>query len=201
QLAERRQGGFVRDVARREEQRAFLAMKAGELGLELGVIMGVSADVAGAAGSRADFVKRFLHRLDDRRMLAHAEIIVRAPDGDRLGAVAAKAARVGEAALGPQDIDEHAIAALIVKASDRGSENAVVVQGACSRPRFSSRSLPIPLRTTRKNLERKDLTEAKSGEGAFERPPRHVSKDRDPLGRKGRPRLIFREMSDAAGNS
>src|SRR4051794_35413580 len=90
--------------------------------------MGVAADVARAARSRADIVQRLFHRFYDDRVLGHAEIIVRAPDGDRLGAVAAEAARIRIAALGPKDIDEHAIAAFIVKPLDRRSENALVVQ-------------------------------------------------------------------------
>ena len=77
----------------------------------------------------ADFAQRLFHRRDHGRVLAHAEIVVRAPDGDRLGAVAAEAMRVRETALGPQDVDEYAVAALVVKALDRGFEDAVVVQG------------------------------------------------------------------------
>ena len=125
-------------------------MQAGELGLELGVIMGIAADVAGSARAGADLVQRRLHRLDDGGMLAHAEIVVGAPDGDRLGAVAAEAVGVGEAALGAKDVDEHAVAALVVKAVDRGSEDAVVVQGhrSLARP-LAPRSSAIPLRTTR----------------------------------------------------
>ena len=93
------------------------------------MIMGVAADVAGAARAGADLVQRVFHRLDHGGMLAHAEIVVRAPDGDRLGPVAAEAMRIGEAALGAQDIDEHAIAAFFMQAVDRGSEDAVVIQG------------------------------------------------------------------------
>src|SRR5438874_13749268 len=100
-------------------------MQAGKLGLELGMIMGVAADVAGAARAGADLAQGLFHRRDHGRMLAHAEIVVRAPDGDWLGPVAAKAARVGVTALGPQDVDEHAVAALVVKALDCGLENAV----------------------------------------------------------------------------
>src|SRR5205085_1486322 len=99
-----------------------------DLGLELRVIMGVAADVAGSARAGADFMQRAFHRLDDDRVLAHPEIVVRAPDGHRLGAVAAEAAGVGILAAGAEDIDEHAIAALVVKAGDRGFEYAIVVQ-------------------------------------------------------------------------
>ena len=157
QLAERRQRRLVRDVARREQQRAFLAVEVGELGLELDVIMGVAADVAGAARAGADLVQRVFHRLDHGRMLAHAEIVVGAPDGDRLGAVvAAEAVGVGELALGAQDIDEDAIAAFVVKAVDRGLEDAVVIQGLepSLAPPFSAGSPAIPLRTTRNSVKR-----------------------------------------------
>ena len=101
-------------------------MEVGELGLEVDMIMGVAADVARAARAGADVVERFFHRRDDRGVLAHAEIVVRAPHGDRLGAVVAgEAARVGEAALGAQDVDEDAIAPLVVEAVDRRLEDAV----------------------------------------------------------------------------
>ena len=125
QLAERRQRRLVRHVARGEQQRGLLAVEARKLGLELDMIMGVAADVAGAARAGADFVQRLLHRLDDGRVLAHAEIIVGAPDGDRLGAVmAGEAVRVGVGALGAQDIDEDAIAAFVVQPVDRRLEDA-----------------------------------------------------------------------------
>ena len=58
QLAERRQRRLVRHVAGGEQQRAFLAVEARQLGLQLGMVMGVAADVAGAAGAGADFVQR-----------------------------------------------------------------------------------------------------------------------------------------------
>ena len=92
------------------------------------MVMRIAADVAGAARSGADFVKRPLHRFHNGRVLTHAEVVVRAPDGDWLGAVAAEAMRVREAALRAQNIDEHAIAALFMKALDRRFENAVVIQ-------------------------------------------------------------------------
>ena len=128
--------------------------------------MGVAADVARSARAGADFVQRLFHRLDHRRVLAHAEIVVRAPHGDRLGAVAAEAMRVREGALGPQDVDEHAIAAFVMKPLDRRSEDAVVIQ---ANPR-----LPAPLAATPKqchcekttlDLERLYLAKAVVREG------------------------------------
>ena len=105
------------------------------------MVMGVAANVAGAARAGADFVQRRLHRFDDGRMLAHAEVIVGAPDGDRLGAVVAgEALRVGVGALGAQDVDEDAIAAFVVQPVDRRLEDLVVVHvfpaGPGSRPHY-----------------------------------------------------------------
>src|SRR5262245_60143200 len=92
------------------------------------MIMGVAADIAGSARSGANLAQGLVHRLDHDGVLAHAEIIVGAPDGDRLGAVAAEAAGVGVLAAGAKDVDEHAVAALIVQPPDRFFKDAVVVQ-------------------------------------------------------------------------
>ena len=84
------------------------------------MIMRVAADVARAARAGADVVQRLFHRRDHLRVLAHREIVVRAPDGDRLRPVMpGEAARVGEGALVAQDVDEHAIAAFGVQPIDR----------------------------------------------------------------------------------
>jgi hypothetical protein len=88
----------------------------------------VAADVARSAGPGADFAQRALHGFDHRGMLAHREIVVRAPDRDWLRAVVAgKALRIGVIALGAQDVDEDAVAPFLVKPVDRGPEDAVVV--------------------------------------------------------------------------
>ena len=89
--------------------------------------MRVPADVPRPARPGADFVERLLHRLHHRFVLAHAEIVVRAPHGHGLRAVPPEAMGVREAALVAQDVDEHAIAAFIMKALDRGLEDAVVI--------------------------------------------------------------------------
>jgi len=128
QLAKRRQGRLVRNVAGREQQRAFLAVKGAELRLQLGVKMGVAADVARSARTGPDLMQRLVHRGDDDRVLAHPQVVVGAPHGDRLGPVAAEAAGVGILAAGAQYVDEHAIAALVVQPPDRFLEDAIVVQ-------------------------------------------------------------------------
>ena len=87
-------------------------MQVGELGLELDVIVGGAGDVAGAAGAGADRVDRLVHGREHGGMLAHAEIVVRAPDGDGMallvglevlggGKLAPAALQVGEDAVAP----------------------------------------------------------------------------------------------------
>lgn len=56
-------------------------MQVGQFGFQFDHGMAVAGNIAGAAGAGAEFGHRLLHGPDNRRMLAHAEIIVRAPDG------------------------------------------------------------------------------------------------------------------------
>ncbi len=86
-------------------------MQVGELGLELHVIMGRAGDVAGSARAGADRIDRLVHGGDHVGVLAHAEIVVGAPDrdGTRLRARkvlgrrkrAAPALQVGKDAIAP----------------------------------------------------------------------------------------------------
>ncbi len=128
QLGQRRQRRVVRDIAAGEQQRAFLGMQIGELVLEFDMVMRVAADIARPARACADIVQRLFHRLDHFGVLAHGEVIVRTPHGDRLGAVmAGEAARIRERALIAQNIDEDAVASFFMEALDRLVEDLVVV--------------------------------------------------------------------------
>ena len=82
-LAERRQRRVVGDEAGGEQQRRFLAVQIGQLGFQLDMIMRGAGDVARAARTGAGRVDRLMHGRQHLGMLAHAEIIVAAPDGDR----------------------------------------------------------------------------------------------------------------------
>ena len=82
QLCDRRDAGLVRDVARGEQQRGFLAVQVGQFLLELHQRMMGAGDVAGAAGAGADARGGLDHGADHFRVLAHAEIVVGAPDHD-----------------------------------------------------------------------------------------------------------------------
>ena len=73
--------------------------------------MRVAANIARAAGTRADVMQGVFHRGDDFGMLTHAKIIVRTPHGNRLWPVmSGKAPCVGISALVTQYVDEHAVA-------------------------------------------------------------------------------------------
>ena len=105
-------------------------MQVSEFMLKLDMIMGVAADVARAARTRAHIVQSIFHRADDVGMLSHAKIIVRAPNGDVFGTImSGKAARVGVAALIPQYVDEYAIATLCMEPVNRLFENSVIIHG------------------------------------------------------------------------
>ena len=69
-------------IAGGEQQRRFLAVQVGELGLQLDVIVGGAGDVARAAGAGAGLVDGLVHGLEHDRVLALAEIVVGAPDHD-----------------------------------------------------------------------------------------------------------------------
>ncbi len=85
--AERAERRPVRHVAGGEEQRGLLAVQVGELALQQDVVVVGAGDVAGAAGAGAAAVERLVHGGEHLGVLAHAEIVVGAPDRD-LAAVA-----------------------------------------------------------------------------------------------------------------
>jgi hypothetical protein len=103
-------------------------MQCRKLTLELGV-QGIGAgDVARAARARTLRVDRLAHRFDNRRMLAHGEIVVAAPHGHvarRLAVAVQAGAREG--ADDPLQLGEHAITAFIVKAAQMPREKCLVV--------------------------------------------------------------------------
>ena len=127
QLAQGRQRGVVGDVGGGEQQRRLLAVQIGQLGLELDVIVGGAGDVARAAGARAGRVDRLVHGGEHGRMLAHAEVVVGAPDGDRPGAAAHIVAGGGKTAAIAPDVGEHPVAAFILERLQRLGKGLAVV--------------------------------------------------------------------------
>ena len=82
QAGDGRDAGEIGDPARGEDERRLLAVQVGELALEHDDRMMGAGNVAGAAGAGAVGARRLDARLDDVGVAAHAEIVVRAPDGD-----------------------------------------------------------------------------------------------------------------------
>src|SRR5262249_7004282 len=75
----------------------------------------------------------FNHGADHLRMLAHAKVIVRAPDHDRASAAGGMPRCVRETACDALEIRKHAIAPLLVQASKRGGKQVIIDHGATLR--------------------------------------------------------------------
>lgn len=86
-------------------------------------------NVAGSARTGAAAVERLVHRLQHCGMLAHSQIVVRAPHGDLAGTalmmVLGARKRTGLAL----QIGEHPIAPFAVKAFDLAAEIGFVIHG------------------------------------------------------------------------
>ncbi len=87
-----------------------------------------AGNVARAAGADAELFGRLLHRRDHLGMLAHAEIVVGAPDGDLAGIVGLVAIhRRRKPAGDPLDVGEDAIALLLPQRIDCVFEDAPII--------------------------------------------------------------------------
>ena len=82
QSCDGRDAGLVGDVARGEDQRRRLAVQVREFAFELNQRMVGAGDVAGAARAGAHAGGGLDHGADHLGVLAHAEIVVGAPDHD-----------------------------------------------------------------------------------------------------------------------
>src|SRR3546814_2502813 len=100
-------------------------MQLGKLALQPHVVGAGAGDVAGAAGAGAAGLQRLGHGSEHRGVLAHAEVVVRAPDGDALAVVAAVAHRARKAPRHPLEIGENAIAPF---ATERSEEHTSELQ-------------------------------------------------------------------------
>ncbi len=102
-------------------------MQVGQLMLELDQGMIGAGDVAGAAGAGAGAGGRFDHGADDLGVLAHAEIIVGAPDHDIALALGRVPHGMGKPAGEPLQIGEDAIAPLVMQTVEGGTEELIVI--------------------------------------------------------------------------
>ena len=102
-------------------------MEIGEFLLELYQRMMGSGDIAGAAGAGTDARRRLDHRADHLWMLAHAEIVVGAPDHDIALAFRRMPGSVREPARDPLEIGKDPIAPLVMQAIEGGTEELAVI--------------------------------------------------------------------------
>ena len=82
---QRAKRGHVRHIARREQQRGFLAVQLGQLAFQQHVIVIGAGNIASATSAGAATVERLVHRRKHCGMLTHAEIVVRTPQGHFTG--------------------------------------------------------------------------------------------------------------------
>ncbi len=94
-------------------------MQVGKLGFELHQRVVCTGNVARAAGTCAHRAGRLLHGRDHALMLAHAQIVVRAPDGNFTRFFTGAPQRARKRTDDPLEICEDAIAAFSVKLIDR----------------------------------------------------------------------------------
>src|ERR1043166_8076925 len=102
-------------------------MEVGELCLELDEGMIGAGDVAGAAGAGADARRGFDHGADHFRMLAHAEVVVGAPDHDIALAFRGVPDRMREPAGNALEIGKHPVAPLVMQAVESIVEKLAVI--------------------------------------------------------------------------
>ena len=114
QASEHAQAGLVGDEARGEHQGRLLGVQIGELVLELTHEQMRARDVARPARAHAMLGERPARCLDHGRVLAHAEVVVRAPVDHHPGAAVGEP-HVGRARSGALELDESAVAALLAK--------------------------------------------------------------------------------------
>ena len=96
QLGNRRNAGLVRDVAGGKNEGGLFAVQIRKLALKFDQRVIVAGDVASTAGAGPGAPSGLDHGADHLRVLAHAKVIVRAPDHHVFSAPAANAKpRVG----------------------------------------------------------------------------------------------------------
>ncbi len=127
ELCDGRNAGLVGDVARGEEQGCFLAVEVGKFMLELHQGMMGAGDVAGASGAGADAGCGLDHRANHLWVLAHAEVVVGAPDDDVAGAFRRMPHRMRETAGDAFQIGKDSIPPFVVEAIEGGTEKLAVI--------------------------------------------------------------------------
>ena len=119
--------GPVRHIAGVEDQCRFLAVQIGKLALQQDMVVVGAADIARAARPCPRTVERLMHRREHLGMLAHAEIVVRAPDGDVARAALAVIGGGRKAADLTLQIGKDPVAALTAQAVQLVTEESLEI--------------------------------------------------------------------------
>ena len=110
----------IRHIARGKEQRRFLAVKRSKFALKQHMLMRCAGNIARTTCTRTRRINGAMHGFQHFRVLTHAQIIIRAPDGDGLLAVRSMPSCLGEGAGDAFEISENAIAAFATEFVDLG---------------------------------------------------------------------------------
>ncbi len=127
QPRDRRDRRLVGDEAGGEDQRRFLVVQVGQFMFELDQRVRGTGDVARAAGAGAHAAGRILEGGDHVGVLAHAEVVVGAPDGDLLGAAVGTPDGARKLAGNALEVGENAVSALRVELIDRFLEEPLII--------------------------------------------------------------------------
>jgi hypothetical protein len=122
--------GLVGDVARSEYEGRFLAVQVGEFALEFDERVIGAGNIAGAAGAGSHPRRGLDHGADHFGVLAHAEVVVRAPDHDVARAVWRMPYRVRKASSDAFEIGKDPVAPLVPQAGQSGGEIIPVVHSS-----------------------------------------------------------------------
>ena len=144
QAPERAQAGLVGDEARREHERRLLGVQVGELVLQLAHEHVRAGDVARPARADAVLGERPRGGLDDRRVQAHAEVVVGAPVDDD-AAAAVGDAHVRGAGRGALELDEVPVAALLAQRVEPLLERSRAAASAGCPPRTALVGGDVPM--------------------------------------------------------
>ena len=119
QLAQRRKRRVIGDIGAGKDQRRLFPVQVGQFGFQPLVIDRGARDVARAPRACAGGVQRLVHGGQDDGVLAHAQIVVAAPDRDlAFRPVGSRPDGLGIGTLAALDIDERPIPAFLVQFAD-----------------------------------------------------------------------------------
>src|SRR5262245_57657116 len=127
EFGQRRDAGLIGDVARGEDERCFLVMEVSKFTLELDERVVGACNVAGAARSGAHAGRGLDHGAYYLGMLAHAEIIVRAPDHDVACAMGGMPSGAWKAAGVALEVGNNSIPALVRQVGQRLREMSLII--------------------------------------------------------------------------